>query len=409
MSSIPCSTGIGVALQASGLGGENDTWGGEGVVSGIYQKSSFSLGYTHFTTDGFRINNDQRDDIANAFVQLELSPQTSVQAEYRYRDFTAGDLRLNFFPDDVLPKLRVRAETENYRAGLRHAFSPSSILLGSLMYQRRDALSHDEPPPPSFRSADINQPDQHGMSGELQHLFRSRYLNVTSGVGYFNLDREQIITFNPRNPALCRAFPLFCFQRTDLDSTHTNVYVYSYINLLKDVTFTLGASGDFFNTTGLQIATDQFNPKVGITWNILPSTTLRAAAFKAFKRTLMTDQTLEPTQVAGFNQFFDDLESTESRRYGVAVDQKFSQTIFGGVELSRRDLTVPVPITNPLTGRGSQSHAWTGRSIWVVPTCSGRLTTGWPSVRNISMSVLTGLSSPISDLRTSRPSGFPWG
>jgi hypothetical protein len=63
-----------VALQATGLGGMNDTWAGEGVVSGIYQKSSFSLGYTHFTTDGFRINNDQRDDIANAFVQQELSP-----------------------------------------------------------------------------------------------------------------------------------------------------------------------------------------------------------------------------------------------------------------------------------------------------------------------------------------------
>jgi outer membrane receptor protein involved in Fe transport len=116
------------------------------------------------------------------------------------------------------------------------------------------------------------------------------------------------------------------------------------------VTFTLGASADFLNTTGLTIATEQFNPKVGLTWNILPSTTLRAAAFKAFKRTLMTDQTLEPTQVAGFNQFFDDPESTESRRYGVAVDQKFSQTIFGGVELSRRDLTVPAPFTNTATG-----------------------------------------------------------
>jgi outer membrane receptor protein involved in Fe transport len=131
------------------------------------------------------------------------------------------------------------------------------------------------------------------------------------------------------------------------------VYVYSYINLLKDVTFTLGVSGDFFKTptTRLSESTDQFNPKVGVTWNILPSTTLRAAAFRAFKRTLLTDQTLEPTQVAGFNQFYDDLESTESRRYGVAVDQKFSQTIFGGLEFSRRDLRVPIPRTDVVAVR----------------------------------------------------------
>ena len=60
-----------------------------------------------------------------------------------------------------------------------------------------------------------------------------------------------------------------------------------------------------------------------MTWNVLPKTTLRAAAFRTFKRTLLTDQTLEPTQVAGFNQFYDDQESTDAWVYGAAVDQKF--------------------------------------------------------------------------------------
>jgi hypothetical protein len=106
------------------------------------------------------------------------------------------------------------------------------------------------------------------------------------------------------------------------------------------VTFTLGAAGDIFNADSSRAleSRNQLNPKFGITWNILPNTTLRAAAFRVFKRTLLTNQTLEPTQIAGFNQFYDDLESTESRRFGVAVDQKFSQTIFAGVEFSRREL-----------------------------------------------------------------------
>jgi outer membrane receptor protein involved in Fe transport len=129
---------------------------------------------------------------------------------------------------------------------------------------------------------------------------------------------------------------------TDEDDRHTNVYVYSYLNLLPNVTFTLGVSGDFFRTEGRDTdSRTQANPKLGVTWNPVPGTTLRAAAFRVLKRTLITDQTLEPTQVAGFNQFFDDLNSTDAWRYGVAVDQKFSPSLFAGAEVSRRDLSVP--------------------------------------------------------------------
>ena len=68
---------------------------------------------------------------------------------------------------------------------------------------------------------------------------------------------------------------------------------------------------------------------------------MRAAAFRVLKRTLITQQTLEPTQVAGFNQFFDDFNLTEAWRYGGAIDQKFTKDLFGGVEFSKRDLKVP--------------------------------------------------------------------
>src|SRR6185295_1735850 len=48
----------GVAIQVSGLVGENSTYAGEGVIAGIYKNASFSLSGFHFTTDGFRSNND---------------------------------------------------------------------------------------------------------------------------------------------------------------------------------------------------------------------------------------------------------------------------------------------------------------------------------------------------------------
>ena len=336
----------GVSAQVSGLVGNHGTSAAEGVVAGILGKLSYSVGGFHYETDGFRINSDQKDDIANAFIQYEFTPQTSVQFEYRYRHTKAGDQQLNFFPEDVLPNLRTSAQTENYRLGLRQAFAPNSILLVSLAHQSRDTHLRDVTP--DVLSVDIREPDLHGTSGEIQHLYRSAAFNLTSGIGYFDISREQVtdVTFEPPLDFLSSS------STASLDARHTNAYVYGYINTVPNVTFTLGASGDFFrtpNTTSSE-SKDQFNPKFGVTWNVLPTTTVRAAAFRTFKRTLLTNQTLEPTQVAGFNQFYDDQESTDAKVYGAAVDHKFTRTVFGGVEYTRRDLDVPIPFLNAETG-----------------------------------------------------------
>jgi hypothetical protein len=143
-----------------------------------------------------------------------------------------------------------------------------------------------------------------------------------------------------------------------IDTKHFNTYAYAYINYLRNVTLTVGGSVDVLGGEigGIDIS-NQFNPKFGITWNPIPSTTVRAAVFRVLKRTLITDQTLEPTQVAGFNQFFDDVSLTESWRYGGAIDQKFSKNVFGGVEISTRDLTVPFIDT-------STPNFSTGKADW---------------------------------------------
>ena len=80
------------SLQVSGLAGSDSTFGNELVVSGVQGNVSFSAGQFHYETDGFRKNNDQKQDIYNVFAQVSLSPKTSVQAEFRSRDFDHGDL-----------------------------------------------------------------------------------------------------------------------------------------------------------------------------------------------------------------------------------------------------------------------------------------------------------------------------
>jgi hypothetical protein len=70
--------------------------------------------------------------------------------------------------------------------------------------------------------------------------------------------------------------------------------------------------------------------------------------FRTLERTLTSSQTLEPTQVGGFNQFFDDAEGTRAWRYGVGVDQRITDWLHAGAEYSRRDLTVPGQIFVPV-------------------------------------------------------------
>jgi hypothetical protein len=133
------------------------------------------------------------------------------------------------------------------------------------------------------------------------------------------------------------------------DVTHINLYVYTLINYPKNVTWTLGGSADLFDGGYYDLDENQFNPKFGLTWNPFPDTTIRAAAFRTFKRSLLSNQTLEPTQVAGFNQFYDDGNAADASRYGIGIDQKLSTKLYVGAECSKRDLeeTAPVPIPYP--------------------------------------------------------------
>ena len=339
----------------SGTLGTLDTTSGEAIVSGIHNNLSFSLGTSTFKTDGFRVNSDQKDTVADAFVQAEVSPDTSVQFEYRRRDLTNGDLQLYMLDNQFSPTVRNTAQTDTYRIGLRHRFSPGSILLGSVIRQFDDRLTHDGN---SSYSVDISEPGTRSTGAELQHLYRSARVSVTTGAGYLDLNQTQVQSFALLQP-FC-PFPGLCFpppppfiQSADLSAKHKNAYVYSNIGAAPGVKLTVGASYDSYDTqdTSSSESRNQFNPKLGITWDVRPGTTLRAAAFRVFKRSLISQQTLEPTQVAGFNQFYDDIVSTDSRNYGIGLDQKFSRRTFGGAELSRRELTVPIPYTDPYTSR----------------------------------------------------------
>jgi tetratricopeptide (TPR) repeat protein len=308
------------ALLASGAAGGRDTWGDEVVISGIANRLSYSAGQFHYETDGFRPNNDLEHNIYNVFLQAEIAYNASVQAEFRHTNIDSGDITRPFFPGLVSPDFRETVRAQSVRLGFRYGLAPHSDIITSLIYGHLEddiAIGSDD---------DVSSEDSY--TAEVQHLWRSKRLHVTSGVGYSSINLKEMIAPPP--------------ERSENDIRHINIYTYVQLQVLNNVALTLGGSADFFQDDNHNH--NQFNPKLGVIWNPFPGTVLRAAVFRLLKRRVITNQTIEPTQIAGFNQFFDDINRTDAWRYGIAFDQKFSPGLYAGAEFSKRHLDVPTEV-----------------------------------------------------------------
>jgi tetratricopeptide (TPR) repeat protein len=329
----PLFTRNGAALQANAIFGTDGTMGDDLVVSGIHGPFSGSAGQFHYETHGFRPNNDIEHNIYNAFAQVTVTPKLSLQAEMRRRESEAGDVDIELGPLD--PTFRQRINQDSARVGGHYQPVPRHDLLASFIYTDGETITNQRSFDSDGNDVDLNVTNPvDGYTAELQHLFRGGRIKTIAGIGYVRLRDRLIFTETP-------------FGGMDESSVRTvdpldrqrliNGYMYAPITLGSKATITLGASYDSLHT--LTLDRNQFNPKFGLVWDVTPSTILRIAAFRVLKRFFATDQTLEPTQLAGFNQFFDDLNGTDSTRYGFGLDQRFSHNIFAGFELSWRDLT----------------------------------------------------------------------
>jgi len=324
-----------VQLTASGLVGNNATLGGEAVVSGIFNRFSYSLGQFHYETDGFRENNDVKHDIYNVFTQAALTDKINIQFEYRRRETDQGDLRLNFDPDDFSPNERRRSEHDTARLGLSLTPSPRTDLIASLIYSDRTADAES-----IFPGISINErTNVQGYDAQGQYLFQGDWFNLTLGAGTYEIDVDSLITIE--QAGIANILP-----GGDSTIKQNNVYAYSNIPYPEQMIWTLGISYDAFDDGILDL--EELNPKLGLQWDITDRLRLRAAAFETLKRFLIVDQTLEPTQIAGFNQFFDDVNGTTAELYGVGLDATLTNTLHSGIEASRRDLAVPARVPNEL-------------------------------------------------------------
>jgi tetratricopeptide (TPR) repeat protein len=307
-------------IFASALSGNQNTWGDDLIVSGLTDRFSYSFGQFHYQSDGYRENNDLKNDIYDLFVQAFLTPDFSLQAEYRHRETTQGDLRSIF--DGTFDSLERRAINQDMaRVGARYSLSPQTNVIASLIYaDRNDALSY--PPLDETYNLELRRK---GYQAEAQLLYKRNVFNLITGLRVYALDETHS-----------------GFEQLSNTSKQEIAYGYMNIKFPDNLILTLGLSYESDEHPSSNL--NELNPKFGVQWTINDNVSLRAAAFKIVKRSFAVDQTIEPTQVAGFNQFFDNFAMTVSKNYGVGLNVRFNDQLFGGLEALRRNLEVPLGV-----------------------------------------------------------------
>ncbi len=288
----------------------------------------------------FRENNDQRYEIYNGYLQGMVSPQTSWLFELRYDEDETGDLTMVIDPAvyDYSPTFRQSLDQKSARAGFRHDFKPNSTLVGTA------ALDSGGTDITGWEGIEIFS-DSQAIIGELQHLYNSRKFSLRSGAGYFYMEGDDKVVFTD-------PFPFEAEE--EFESKHGNIYSYAQLDLPYEIIATVGLSGDLVDSTDQD--REELNPKLGITWQPIDSTLLRGAVFKTVSRSLVNSQTIEPTNVAGFNQFFDDVTASLIWNYGIGIDQKFTNKLYGGAQFLQRDLDVPFIQLDETTGTTSSAE-----------------------------------------------------
>jgi tetratricopeptide (TPR) repeat protein len=339
-----------LSTQVTGLFGGHDLAADEAIVSGLWNRVAFSVGQFHYETTGVRPNNDQDRDLGNVFVQAQLSRSTMVQGEVRAESSRTGDLAVRFDPTFFEPNLRNRTSGTTARFGARHNFGLRSQLIASLAVQSRDFNTRVRSVNEAFgffSTVDARN-ETSGVTAEARHLYGRGRFTFDYGGGFYRAEQNRIEKFEV---GFLSGFPPGFSTETSFDDQprQANGYLYVRTPVLPRLNVTMGASIDKFDSTLFDRT--QFNPKLAASWALTPSTMIRVAAFRTLTRAVIAEQTIEPTQVAGFNQFFADEEGATSWRYGAAVDHRVGATVFAGAEYSWRDLTIPVEVVDPLGNR----------------------------------------------------------
>lgn len=310
------------------------------------ERFAMSVVYGARYQGGFRENDKATLLAPAALMQYQVTPSDTLSLETLQFKVEEEDTALRYNPHLNDPDFNRDLESFTQRVGWHHRFGPGSHLIAQGLYLHRESRleNNDEPAPLVTAGAIQNQAGQvtsEGMRGDIQHIWDTRWVSFVTGGAILDAeDRKRESTFYR---ALGASFRIPSQGTTPANAERA--YLYSTWHLGRNMDVTIGATYGRVEYSEVSIApsdsdsltTESFDPKAGAVVRLTPSTTLRGAYYETLGAAGSADlETIEPTQVAGFNQLFDEPAGTRSRGAGIGLDQKIAKWTYAGIDATWR-------------------------------------------------------------------------
>lgn len=349
----------------NGYGGNDATWANDLVAGFLAGPVAVSFGQYHFETDGWRENTEQNQDLYSLFMQYDYSPSTSFQLEARSLNWEHGFLT-PYYLDDLDNSGTFEEDRETYRLGMRHDFSSRQSILVSLIRQNLDIVQSINASESDFESL----PSDKIESAEVQYVFSGDVIRIIFGGGGWRIQKvqEDFLGIGLDMGLIPDDYDFAIDRSSDQLYKHFNINGYMYFQLNDRFELALGADFDMldidreeseikaipefvpFPPPGSFVSveeqtqfqkdydSDQFSPKIGVSYELSKESSIRAALYKSYSRFQSANFTIEPTQFVGFNQLFDDRNYSESDNAGLGFEQNFNNDSRLSINAIARDV-----------------------------------------------------------------------
>ena len=345
----------------NGYGGSDGTWGDDIVGSFLAGPVAVSLGQYHFETDGWREDAQQEQDIYDAFVQWQVSPDSSVQFQVTKLLWNKGDLAPRFF-DEVNNNEGETIDRDSYRIGLKQRLTGSSWLLVSLAQQENDFGSSDFL---GLLEQKFSQ-DSSNRLAEVQLAGGSEKHFFIAGIGYSDYEFLNIDTYYgeaPAGPTITAIFDrkdswyespversAYLYYTGRLDAWHSLHLAVDFTDIEYSRTLSSNPTLRYFDLNGNLLSNSspppagavghldeiRWSPKLGFTVQFGSGVKFRLAAYQTVGALDGDDQTIKPTMFSGFPQLFDDDPGEKSNNYSIGYHADYNDEVkFGGYYIRR--------------------------------------------------------------------------
>lgn len=348
----PLVTGNGVSVGLSGGFGTQNTYGLETAVAVLQGPFSLAAGQFLSATDGTLPNNGARDEIYAVEGRAQIGPQLNLFTELRYRTSETGDRAVDF-GNVTLPNERVTRDRSSARAALHYAAAPGQDLVVVGTWSDLDDVTSNCLPgeDDEWLNLEFRQP-QKSLGAEARYFGRFGRTQVTAGGSIASVDLKQQSDATVRGG--CGAGAPWISDTVGPPPEATTMeaqaaFAYAVSDLSERVEATVGLSFGHFERG--EYATSEVDPKLGLRVRLNEGLEFRAAYAETLARPLILDQTVEPTTIAGFNQFYDDTAGTTAKLAGLGADARAGADLWLGAAATRRWIDTPLFGTDTFSGK----------------------------------------------------------